>query len=227
MAHALKRHRRRYFTCESVGHHRAGLKLAKKIDSSDRELFRLLLMKSTGCVSDQRCLETGNRVMCTSVRRTFSRRPVLFKCLPGRECFVLAKSKFDPPSIGSFEIVERLVPVASRLDLPIEASRMRSTCHVPNLMASFAESELRAKYLCLFSNLLMGLALQAQGAVKAERSSVGAGSVMCTMGPYIPGKFSGVRHGLSPSLLKWESGRSGHVRLFVGWCEARTTSVTP
>ncbi|KAJ9544120.1 hypothetical protein OSB04_023827 [Centaurea solstitialis] len=111
--------------------------------------------------------------------------------------------------------------------LPVEASRMRSTCHVTNLMACFAESELRAKYLCLFSNLLMGLALQAQGADKAERSSVGAGSVMCTMGPYIPGKFSGVRHGLRPSLLKWESGRSGHVRLFVGWCEARTTSVTP
>ncbi|KAJ9552613.1 hypothetical protein OSB04_016658 [Centaurea solstitialis] len=79
---------RRYFTCESVGHHRAGLRLAK-IDSSDRELFRLLLMKSTG------------------------------------ECFVLAKSKFDPPFIGSFEIVERFVPVASRLDLPVEASRMR------------------------------------------------------------------------------------------------------
>ncbi|KAJ9544894.1 hypothetical protein OSB04_024601 [Centaurea solstitialis] len=35
--------------------------------------------------------------------------------------------------------------------LPVEASRMRSTCHVSNLMACFAESELRAKYLCLFS----------------------------------------------------------------------------
>ncbi|KAJ9566830.1 LOW QUALITY PROTEIN: hypothetical protein OSB04_002796, partial [Centaurea solstitialis] len=31
--------------------------------------------------------------------------------------------------------------------LPVEASRMRSTCHVTNLMACFAESELRAKYV--------------------------------------------------------------------------------
>ncbi|KAJ9566463.1 hypothetical protein OSB04_002429 [Centaurea solstitialis] len=128
MAHALKRHRRRYFTCESVGHHRAGLRLAKK----NRLIEPLLLMKSTGCVSNQRCLETGIRVMCTS-------------CLPGRECFVLAKSNFDPPFTGSFEIVERLVPVASRLDLPVEASRMHSTCHVPNLMACVAESDLRTK----------------------------------------------------------------------------------
>ncbi|KAJ9538896.1 hypothetical protein OSB04_031629, partial [Centaurea solstitialis] len=29
--------------------------------------------------------------------------------------------------------------------LPVEASRMRSTCHVTNLMACFAESKLRAK----------------------------------------------------------------------------------
>ncbi|KAJ9536796.1 hypothetical protein OSB04_un000020 [Centaurea solstitialis] len=55
--------------------------------------------------------------------------------------------------------------------LPVEASRMRSTCHVTNLMACFAESELRAKLSFLVNLFLIA------SADKAERSSVGAGSV--------------------------------------------------
>ncbi|KAJ9541624.1 hypothetical protein OSB04_028130 [Centaurea solstitialis] len=113
---------------------------------------------------------------------------VLFKCLHGRGCYVLAKSKFDPPYIGSFEIVGRLDQVTFRQDLPVEASRMHTTCHVTNMMICLAESELRAKYLYLFSNVSFeeraAIILKSSsatnssssGADKAERSSIGAGS---------------------------------------------------
>ncbi|KAJ9542848.1 hypothetical protein OSB04_029354 [Centaurea solstitialis] len=132
----------RYFTGGSVGHHRAIMRLAR-INLSGRELFRFLLMRSTRCDSEQRHLEGGKRY------------------LPGRECYVLAKNKLNPPYIGPFEIVERLDQVAFRLDLLVETRRMRNTCHVTNLMACLAESELQAKYM-------------RSGADKAELSSVEA-----------------------------------------------------
>ncbi|KAJ9542847.1 hypothetical protein OSB04_029353 [Centaurea solstitialis] len=134
----------RYFTGGSVGHHRAILRLAR-INLSGRELFRFLLMRSTRCDSEQRHLEGGKRVMHKSEERTFSSKSKT------RECYVLAKNKLNPPYIGPFEIVERLDQVSFRLDLLVETSRMRNTCHVTNLMACLAESELQAKYLYLFS----------------------------------------------------------------------------
>ncbi|KAJ9562958.1 LOW QUALITY PROTEIN: hypothetical protein OSB04_008118 [Centaurea solstitialis] len=155
IAHALKRHRMRYSTGESVGHHRARLRLAR-IDLSGSELFRFLLMRSTRCDSDQRRLESGKRVMHKSDFQFQVEDQAILKYLPRRECYVLAKSKLNPPYIEPFEIVEGLDQVAFRPDLPVETSRMRSTCHVTNLMACLAKSELRAKYLYLFSNVCFG-----------------------------------------------------------------------
>ncbi|KAJ9559931.1 hypothetical protein OSB04_005091 [Centaurea solstitialis] len=85
--------------------------------------------------------------MRKSVRRTssFRSKTSYIQVSTRKEALCLAKSKFDPPYIGSFEIVERLVQVASRMDLPVGTSRMRSTCHVADLMACLAESEWRAK----------------------------------------------------------------------------------
>ncbi|KAJ9566268.1 hypothetical protein OSB04_002234 [Centaurea solstitialis] len=108
----------------------------------------------------------------------------LFKCLPRRECYVLAESKLNPPYIGPFEIVERLDQVAFRLDLPVETSRMRSTCHMTNLMAYLAESEWQASVCALGEKLpsssssipLIIRSFLEQGADKAELSSVEAES---------------------------------------------------
>ncbi|KAJ9552433.1 hypothetical protein OSB04_016478 [Centaurea solstitialis] len=65
---------------------------------------------------------------------------VLLKVSPWKGLFCFEKTrKLSPRFIGLFEILERIGPVAYRLDLPLELSAIHDTFHVSNLKKCLSE----------------------------------------------------------------------------------------
>ncbi|GKD55519.1 putative reverse transcriptase domain-containing protein [Tanacetum coccineum] len=84
-----------------------------------------------------------------------SMRCALFEALHGRKCHLPImwaekgvvrfgkKGKLAPSFVGSFEIIEKVSPVAYRLDLPKELNGVHDTFHVSNLKKCLADPTLQ------------------------------------------------------------------------------------
>ncbi|GKB12636.1 putative reverse transcriptase domain-containing protein [Tanacetum coccineum] len=139
--HVSRQHHLRHFMVESAGHLFAGPKL---------EMFNEIIHETTEkIVQIRQCLQAARdqQKSYANIRRKpleFQVRDhVMLKVSPRKGVIRFRKrGKLNPRYIGPFKILERIGPVAYKLELPEELSNIHSTFHVSNLKKCLSNKSL-------------------------------------------------------------------------------------
>ncbi|GJT39606.1 putative reverse transcriptase domain-containing protein [Tanacetum coccineum] len=145
---ALKLHRLKHFTVGSVDRLFVGLKLEKQnpktpfylpeINSRDYEKISRLEIRMQAALIDKSYSNKRRRPLEFEVGDK-----VMLKVAPWKGVMRFGKrGKLNPRYIGPFRIIERIGPVAYRLELPQELSRVHNVFHICNLKKCLSDDTL-------------------------------------------------------------------------------------